>query len=150
MGIKNETKIGLWNRWLKSYWVGRYQGIPVPLTNGELLKMVGWVSELEPVFPEVVEIICNGQIPHFEHISLFWRLEKNETNIINQHANDLAKLLECLTSGGHMPEYLCDELQKLTEKLIFAKASAVILRRLCENLATIGCARALELSSMIS
>ena len=149
MGMKAESKIGLWERWLRGYWEGRNQGIPVPLADGELKEMVEWVGELEPVFPEAVEVICKGRIPQFEHTTLFWRLEKEDTNITTRYPEDLARLLVYLTTGIQMPRYFCDELAKLTEKIITAGAPAAILRRLCDNLAAIGCVRAGELSSMI-
>jgi hypothetical protein len=72
MTMKAETKGALWERWLKRYWEDRNQGTPVRLADGELKEMVEWAGELEPVFPEAVEVICKGRVPQFEHTSLFW------------------------------------------------------------------------------
>jgi hypothetical protein len=149
MGLKPESQIGLWNRWLKTYWEVRYQGIPVPLVDGELKEMVEWAGELEPVFPEAVGIICNGRVPQFGDLTFFWRLKEDRANIITRYPDDLAKLLVFLTSSGQVPRYLCNELENLTEKLISAGASAAILRQLCNNLAAIGCVKASEFNSMI-
>jgi hypothetical protein len=149
MRMKSDTLRGLWQRWLKRYWEGRNQGTPVPLTNDEHKNMVEWVGELEPVFPEAVEAICQSRVPPLEHSSLFWRLGKEETEIATRYPEDLARLLVHLTAGLQIPRYFCGELEKLTEKIINAGAPATILRRLCDNLAAIGCFRAGELSSMI-
>jgi hypothetical protein len=149
MSMKAETKIGLWERWLKKYWEGRNSGTPVPLANDELKEMIEWAGELEPVFPEAVAIICNGRVPQFKDIDLFWRLAQKENNIKNRYPEDLARLLVHLTTGAQMPIYFCGDLEDLTEGLITAGVSAEILRRLCENLATIGCAGAGDFSSKI-
>ena len=149
MSMKAETKSRLWERWLKRYWEGRNQGTPVPLAEGELKEMVEWAGELEPVFPEAVEVICRGRVPHFGHTSLFWRLEKEKTNIPSRYPEYLVKLLVHLTTDVQMPRYFCGELEKLTEKIIDAGAPATMLHKLCDNLAAIGCARAGELSHKI-
>ena len=149
MNMKTETKSGLWKRWLKKYWENRIQGAPVPLADGELKEMAEWAGELEPVFPDAVELICKGRVPQLEHTSLFWRLEKEETNISTRYPEDLARLLVHLTTGVQMPRYFCVELEKLTEEIITAGVPAMILRRLCNNLATIGCDKAEELSCKI-
>jgi hypothetical protein len=61
----------------------------------------------------------------------------------------LAELLVHLTTGVQMPRYCCGELEKLTEQIITAGAPATILRKLCDNLAAIGCVKAEELSCKI-
>jgi len=144
--MKAETKINLWKRWLKKYWESRNQGVPVPLADDELKEMAEWVGELGPVFPDAVDLICKGRVPQFEHISLFRLVGKND--IPTRYPEALARLLVHLTSV-QMPRYFCNELEKLTEKLITCGAPATILRRLCNNLAAIGCGRAGELSSKI-
>ncbi|MXZ87633.1 MAG: DUF4020 domain-containing protein [Gammaproteobacteria bacterium] len=46
----------LWDRWLKRYWGNRLQGVPVPLTGGELAVMVNWPGYFESLFPEAVDL----------------------------------------------------------------------------------------------
>ncbi|MXW26863.1 MAG: DUF4020 domain-containing protein [Dehalococcoidia bacterium] len=46
----------LWDRWLKRYWENRLQGVPVPLTDGEVAVMVNWAGYFESLFPEVVDL----------------------------------------------------------------------------------------------
>jgi len=150
MNMKDETKTGFWKRWLKKYWEDRIQGIPVPLSDGEVKEMAEWGGELESVFPEAVELICRGRVPHFEHTSLFRRLEEEKANISTRYPEDLAKLLVHLTKHVQMPRYFCGELENLTERIITAGASSTIVRKLCDNLIAIGCVRVEELSAKIS
>ncbi|RPI78818.1 MAG: DUF4020 domain-containing protein [Desulfobacteraceae bacterium] len=116
--MESEKKIGLWKRWLKRYWEDRNQGMPVPLADGELVKMMEWIVELEPVFSEVVEVICNGRIPEFKHTSFFSQMANDKATITTVYPTDSARLLVHLTTGNQIPIYFCDNLEKLTEKLI--------------------------------
>ena len=45
-----------WERWLKQYWENRLQGVPAPLTEGEVAAMVGWPRYFESLFPEAVDL----------------------------------------------------------------------------------------------
>jgi hypothetical protein len=146
--MKTEIKINLWERWLKRYWDSRIQGTPILLDDGELIKMVEWAVDLECVFPEVVGIICNGPIPQIlQHTSLFFRLDRERTELIKKFPNESARLLVHLTKNVSMPKYFCSELEKLTEKIIAAEVQQDILDSLCNNLAAIGCDKAAELSA---
>ncbi|OHE23008.1 MAG: hypothetical protein A2X92_09745 [Syntrophus sp. GWC2_56_31] len=137
--MSNEVKKGLWDRWLKSYWQGRNQGIPCLLSNGELCEMVKWVVELEPVFTEAVEGIRNGRVPHFDNTSMFYRLEQEKKDMVKRIPEAVARLLVHLTSDAQMPRYFCHELEPLVDQLISAGAPQRLLEKLCENLAAIGC-----------
>jgi hypothetical protein len=149
MNMKLDTKIGLWKRWLKRYWEDRNQGIPVPMADDELKKIVEWSSELGCVFPDVAEIICNGPVPKpIQHTSLFYRLEKKESEIIKRYPDELTRLLIHLTTDTSLPYYFCKELEKLTEKIITAGVQRDLLFILCNNLAAIGCSKASELSHL--
>jgi len=149
MGMKEETKRGLWKRWLKSYWESRNQGAPVPLSNGELKEMVEWAGELEPVFPEVVEIICGGPVPKIDHTSLFYRMKKAESQISALYPEAMTRLLIHLTSNTEIPRYFCTDLEELTEQAISVGASAHLLNQLCDQLAAIGCPNASKLSEKL-
>jgi hypothetical protein len=148
-GMEPERKTRLWERWLKRYWEGRNQGTPISLSDEELIKMVEWIDELEPLFPEVVEVICSGRIPKFKHTSFFSQLANDKTTITTGYPTDSARLLAYLTTNNQIPIYFCDNLERLTEKLITVQAPTKILRTLCDNLAAIGCPKALMLSHKI-
>lgn len=44
--MKDEAKADLWNRWLKSYLIGRNDGIPVPYSGKEYAETFEWLGEL--------------------------------------------------------------------------------------------------------
>jgi hypothetical protein len=137
--MSNEVKKDLWDRWLKSYWQGRNQGIPRPLSDGELCEMVEWVVELEPVFTEAVEVIRNGRVPHFDNTSLFYRIEEEKKDMVTRVPEAIGQLLVHLTEDAQMPRHFCYELESLVNQLISAGAPQSLLEKLCENLAAIGC-----------
>jgi len=147
MNMKEEEKKHLWERWLKQYWQERNQGIPVPFSDGELEKTVEWISELEPVFPEAVAVICEGKVPHLEDVQLLYRLKKTELS--DKHPEALTRLLIHLTSDLKMLRRQCSALEILTERLIAAKAPANLLHKLCEQLARAGCRNAESLHGKI-
>jgi len=147
--MKEETKRGLWERWLKKYWEGRIQGAPIPISNGELKEMVEWAGELEPIFPDVVEIICRGRVPKINQTSLFYRLKKEESRISAVYPEAMTKLLIHLTSNTEMPRYFCTDLEELTKQAISVGAPAHLLKQLCDQLAAIGCVNASKLSEKI-
>ncbi len=149
MGMKVESKKELWSRWLRRYWEGRNQGVPVILCNDEVKEMVEWTGELEPVFPEAVEVACQIDPPQFDHSTLFWRLTRDESNMSSRHPEFVAKLLIHLTTGVHFPRYLCGTLEELTDQIITAGAPVPLLKQLCDNLAAIGCANAMELQGKV-
>jgi len=149
MTMEEETKSGLWKRWLKRYWLDRNQGVPLPLADGELNRMVEWAGELQPVFPEVVDIICSGPIPILDHASAFYRMKKAETGLSVRYPEATCRLLIHLVSRANVPIYFCDDLEELTDQVISSGAPADLLNKLCERLAEIGCPKAGELSRRI-
>ena len=60
--MDNDRQRQWWERWLKRYWESRMQGIPVPLTAGEVESMLNWLPYLDVLFPEAVELAI--QMPH--------------------------------------------------------------------------------------
>ncbi len=143
-----DAKTEQWNRWLKRYWKDRNQGVPIPLADGELGRMLEWSAELGSVFPEAVETIRKGPWPSTDQSMLFRYLEERE--LAKQQPEALANLLVWLTSNSQIPNYHCPELEELTEALITRSASKESLRQLCENLARMTCSRAQELHQRIS
>ena len=45
-----------WERWLKSYWLRRLDGIPRALDEAEIDLMIGWLPALKSLFSEGVEL----------------------------------------------------------------------------------------------
>ena len=63
MNMQDEAKKTIWDKWLRSYFENRNNGIPVKLTNEDRLEMLDWIVELEPVFEEAVDVVCKGEPP---------------------------------------------------------------------------------------
>lgn len=147
--MKPEAVKTIWNRWLKRYWERRLSGVPVPLCDGEVREMARRIDVFEPVFPEAVDLICQGPVPHMDEFMLFHRLAGEKQKIAEQHPAAMAKFLVHLTSDRQMPGYLCKYLEPLTEKLIDARANRPLLKKLCNQLAAIGCNHAGELYNRI-
>jgi hypothetical protein len=55
-GVDDAGQRELWDRWLKRYWEDRLQGVPAPLTEGEVVAMVAWPRCFESLFPEAVDL----------------------------------------------------------------------------------------------
>ena len=55
-GVENAGQREWWDRWLKQYWESRLQGVPAPLTEGEVAEMMGWASSFGSLFPDAVAL----------------------------------------------------------------------------------------------
>jgi hypothetical protein len=141
--LESDVKIRLWDRWLRTYWTRRIQGAPVPLTQGELSEMIEWIVPLEPVFPEVVEMICAVDVPKIGHTTLFHRLRQSP--IPTKYPADSARLLIHLASSPELPGHHCDDLEELARGLLRDRAPAPLLNDLCNELARLGCGGAAQI-----
>ena len=111
----------LWQRWLKSYWKNRLQGIPAgALDSGEIAQMLNWVPHLTAVFPEAVDLAV--QMPQ-RSLQNCWVIDEfsinHENDIWQRHPESAAKLLiylwECdlPRSSWHSARDLIDQLLRL-------------------------------------
>ena len=55
-GVDDAGQREWWERWLKRSWENRLQGVPVPLSEGEVAEMVGWPRCFESLFPDAVDL----------------------------------------------------------------------------------------------
>lgn len=97
-GLSEEQQTEQWEKWLKSYWERRLQGIPKALTNGEVNEMLEWPLRLKAIFPEAVGIAEKLPLSPFEHLSVGYDLK--EGNLDEHYPNDVAKLLVLLMKTG--------------------------------------------------
>lgn len=63
-----------WTRWLREYWTGRVDSVPLPLTNGEASKMAQWVLDLPRQRVEAVDLVKRSAAGFSERDSLLHRL----------------------------------------------------------------------------
>lgn len=115
---EDDRKENLWNRWLKDYWSKRITGIPCPLEREELESMIDWTPHLIPVFPAVVDMICNSIKPDFilKDTDIFWKL--GEEDIDSKHPRALIKILEKLLKHTQKQQFwYFSEVEKIVQKL---------------------------------
>ena len=55
-GVDDAGQREWWERWLKQYWENRLQGVPAPLSEGEVAAMVDWPRCFASRFPEAVDL----------------------------------------------------------------------------------------------
>lgn len=125
----------LWRRWLKTYWENRLQGVPVALVAGEIESMIGWLSHLTPVLPEVVSLITRmPQVP-LKHFSFIHELRKSD--VPQQYPREIAQILIYLGASGS-PGYIWHGLKELIDKIGLERLEPVLRQKLEETIARLG------------
>ena len=90
-----------WTTWLKEYWENRLIGVPTPLDTEEIETMLEWVAHLPGVFPDAVSLAVRmRKVPLARSMTLH---RIGESGLIDEHPNDLAKLLIHLGQCGTQP-----------------------------------------------
>lgn len=146
-GLTAEGKTKIWNRWINEYWSNRRDGIPIPLTNEELKIMVSWAIPLLPIFPEIVEKICQTVNFDLYQTDLYYDLEKHKFAI--QFPEATANLLLHLLKLARDRFLHCNYVQEIIRQLISTLDDSSKLKELCDHLSRLGCPQALELSDLI-
>ena len=85
-----------WKQWLSEYWTNRLQGVPVPLSVGEMGIMFCWLPELSGVFQEAVNLAIKMRPEEFADQSvdsgrIVYQIE--EGNLWERHPAAVAELL---------------------------------------------------------
>jgi hypothetical protein len=142
-----ERKTAVWNDWLNEYWRERIRGIPLPLESAEVGMMVEWTASLQPVFPQVVDRICESPNPTFQWAHLYHDLRKS--NIAPQHPDSMARLLLHLLPGANPTYYDMGELVVIVEELARSGGPAGALSQICEELGRLGYEGARDLRNRI-
>lgn len=136
-----------WNRWIDGYWDRRNQGIPVPLSDEEKAAMISWATGLSPVFPAVVERICELPASTSEHSSIYDGLLQSRA--VSDHPSATARLLSHVLRSTQQPFYYFDEVVKLLRSAAGAGAPRNVLVDACEQLARLGYPKTAELLDFI-
>lgn len=145
--LKIDSAKTVWNRWIKAYWEKRVKGIPIPLDDEEKSQMIMWAASLDPVFPEVVKVICSSTAPDLKQTRFYNQfLEKGN---FKNYPSESARLLKHLLLSASDPFYHCNEVEELTRGLIESEANKVDLLVVCDNLARLGCGKAEQLKEII-
>jgi Domain of unknown function (DUF4020) len=146
--LDKDTKIHLWQRWLKTYWQERLQGRPLPLSTKETAEMIEWATALSPMFSEVVELIRKSPYPDFGQSMAYYGLANSE--LLKECPDAFAELFFFLAAGEkNRPVYDLGELFSAVEELAALIPKNPRLRSLCE-LARLGAAGVAVLAAKLS
>jgi hypothetical protein len=139
----------LWDRWLSEYWSQRNQGIPLLPDPAEIEKMIDWSSDLVPVFPEAVERILESALQPISHSRhLYRRLEQR--GHASRHPTAAAVLLQHLLPHVAGPFSPCQHVASMFPTLVQSiRVPRPMLRRICDELARLGCQNAVELRRLL-
>ena len=85
----------LWQRWLKSYWKNRLQGIPAGAPgSGEIAQMLNWLPHLTAVFPEAVDLAVQMTVGPSQDCWIIEALSiSDENELWQRHPESVVKLL---------------------------------------------------------
>lgn len=111
--MQQPAKQQLWDDWLHSYWQARLQGIPVPLDEAEIRKMLDWLPLLGDAFPDAVALAVSRPAIRIEHSHVLYELCKSE--LVKRFPTETAELLIFL--AGCTVDYHAEELAKIKELL---------------------------------
>ena len=108
--------------------------------------MITWAEFLKPVFDQVVEVICQGTSPSFEHTSLFRDLEK--AGMHEQHPGSLLKLYAFILEKADetFPKYHFKEIVETLDEIKDREQFKDDLFKICNNLARLGYEESLSLA----
>ena len=85
-----------WQRWLRSYWENRLQGVPARLESDEVGRMLRWLPDLTAVFPEAVALairMLKLPIGRLERAhGVIDELRKSDS-LVQNHPQEIAQLL---------------------------------------------------------
>jgi len=104
----------LWDRWLKRYWEGRLQNVPVPLEAEEIKYMLGWLTKLPALFSEATALAVQMPQMPLERFQLVYDLRKSQ--LIEEHPETVLSLLAYLANSGS-PNYIWHGLSEVLDRL---------------------------------
>lgn len=115
MNMADDDKITMWNKWLRTYFENRNNGIPIKLTNDDRLEMLDWVVELVPVFDEAVDVICGGEPP--KRIDSRFLYSFADKNLAVSHPESTVKLLIHILKDKTSLEFSDSYVREICESL---------------------------------
>ena len=121
-----------WDRWLKSYWKNRVQGVPAAFESREVEHMLDWLPHLTAVFPEAVDIAVQIPPAPLQHSWVISELiAGNKKDIWEHHPEAVAKLLAYLWKCN-LPRSHWASVSKLINNLLQSNISSCLKRELEE------------------
>lgn len=116
--LKNMDKSekGLWwSSWLRDYWKNRINNKPIRFTEYENAQMLMWLLELDKLYPEAVDIVCEGKLP--KTIGYSFLLSMDESELIQKYPCPTLKLMIALLKNGTDFQAPKEELVRIIKQL---------------------------------
>lgn len=137
--LKDDNKDAIWNRFLKIYWKDRIGNIPVVFGKEESNEFILLLPRLEPVLPEVVELIC--QMNTFDHSQTHIFYDLSHHNLDEKYPLEIGKLLIHLLANTSSDFIYCYEIEQIYKRLSnllpereLQQLREVVLRIGCTNI----------------
>ena len=125
----------LWNRWLKSYWINRLEGVPAAIEPEEIERMLGWLPHLGPLFPEAVDLVIKMPQTQLHRCEVVYDLSESELS--REHPEAVVRLLMYLEeTGSHMD--IWNGGKELIAKLLQSEITTELKTNLKELVAKFG------------
>ena len=129
-------QVDIWQRWLKSYWQNRAQGIPDGLLPSESWQMLRWLPLMQGVFPDAVNVAIRMSAEEMRSEAGYQMVfTLNESALPTEYPKSVAKLLIYLDRcedyrGWYQGKELIDQLrqQDLPED-VETRLSELVARR---------------------
>ncbi|UDY22942.1 DUF4020 domain-containing protein [Nocardioides sp. Kera G14] len=106
-----------WDRWMRAYWSGRNQSVPLPFTRAEASATAGWVVGLPGVRNQAIDLVLGSEAGVDDHGGFLYCLQDLD---LAAEASDWARLLTHLLKNTNGPQwaighYLREIVPKLRE-----------------------------------
>ena len=130
-GMTGDERRVWWRRWLKRYWEGRLQGVPVALDPSETEPMLEWLPLLSADFPEAVELAIRMPVTPVQRGTLIYYLHKPQ---LSRQGEAMARLLIWL-GGGVVQLHMWHHGRELIDDVLETDLSSELERGLKELVA---------------
>ena len=74
--MKDAQQRALWDSWLGRYMESRLQGVPEPLSSGEVGAILGWLPHFTSLFPDAVEMAVKMPPQQLDRSDALFRIRK--------------------------------------------------------------------------
>jgi hypothetical protein len=134
-GMTEEQQQDLWSKWLERYWLNRLQGLPQPIDQSEVSKMLEWLPKLAAVFPDAVDIAIQMPQCPSQHLSVIYNLRNSD--IVERYQESTVKLVVYLLHQG-TPLYAFHGLKDILPKIDREALEPGLNQQLTEKLEAMG------------
>ena len=114
--MEDAQQRALWDGWLGRYIGNRLQGVPAPLSSGEVGAILGWLPHFTSLFPDAVELAVRMPPLQLDHSDALYRIRQG--TLWESYPASVAELLIYLDKCTLSPWVWHDEGKELIVKLL--------------------------------